>query len=215
MRRIEDAFMHSLNRLMPLAGKMVLEVGCGAGYYSEQIARQCRALTAIDPDQDKLKLARCLGIPNASFIRASGEETHLSSARFDMVIFTLSLHHMPSDRMGQAIDEALRVGKPDGKLVFLEPGTRGSFFEAEIRFDAGDGDEREAKKTAKRTLSEHPHLNGLVWFSDRTTFVFDDADDFTRAMLPKKNLDGVLPFLMEHRYTLTAERYIGMYAPRA
>src|SRR5215813_9644659 len=67
---------------------------------------------------------------------------------FDAVVFTLSLHHIPASLMGEAIESAARVVRKSGYVIFVEPTFSGSFFEAELVFDASDGDERAQKALA-------------------------------------------------------------------
>ncbi len=221
MQRIKDDFIKTLTRFVPLTGKMVLEVGCGTGYYSEQIARECKGLTAIDPDRSMLSIARCLDIPNALFFDRSAVATRFTSGRFDATVATLSFHHIERSLMPQALDEAVRVTHPAGRIVAFEPATRGSFFEAEILFDACDGDERKAKDDALRALHSHPRLRSLISLGDQTVFKFDDVEDFKRSMAPRvpgrtlKNTDRLEGFLRAHDYTLMASRSIEIFSIRA
>jgi ubiquinone/menaquinone biosynthesis C-methylase UbiE len=81
---------------------------------------------------------------------------------FDIVVFTLSLHHVPDLEMITAINEAIRVVKREWlHIVFLEPATDGTFFDAEIMFDACDGDERKEKELAHSAIMSHPHLEHI------------------------------------------------------
>lgn len=221
MQRIHDTFIDVLQKFVPLADKTVLEVGCGAGYYSAQIAKRCRYLMGIDPDSQKIEIARCLGIPNAHFLPRSAQSICCENGQFDATIFTLSLHHVPTTLMRMALDEAVRVTKPKGRIVVLEPTTRGSFFDAEIQFGAYDGDERPAKLAAQRALADHPALQGLVGIRGETVFKLDDLEDFMRSMAPRdygrrfKNVDLIPAFLQMHNYTLRATRSVGVYIIRA
>ena len=56
--------------------------------------------------------------------------------------------------MTRAIDEALRVTQAEGPTIFIEPGIRGSFFEADSRFLCVDGDERPGKAAAYAAILE-------------------------------------------------------------
>lgn len=221
MHRTQDTFIDVLQKFVPLADKMVLEIGCGTGYYSEQIARRCRYLMGIDPDSQKLEIAGCLDIPNAQFLPRSAQSTGFSKGQFDAAIFTLSLHHVPVTLMRQALDEAVRVTNPAGRIVVLEPTTKGSFFDAEIQFGAYDGDERPAKAAAQKALASHPKLQELVGLRGETVFKLDDLEDFMRSMAPReygrrfKNVDLIPAFLQTHNYTLKAMRSLVVYKIRA
>ena len=104
-----------------LRGKKVLEIGCGNGRITSLLVNKFKQLTAIEPDQDKIKEAR-ENISGATFQVGSGEHLAFSDACFDLVIFTLSLHHQDSET---AIAEAVRVLTEDGNLLIIEPTIEG------------------------------------------------------------------------------------------
>lgn len=214
MRRVKDEFLKKLEAKIPLAGMTVAEIGCGDGYYSAQIARRCAHLTALDPDGTKLQKARKIPAPNAKFLEGCAQSTGLMDVHFDVTMFTLSFHHLFPSAMPRAIREAVRITKPKGRIIFLEPGVVGSFFEAEIYFDACDGDERGLKAAAYRAMNEHPNLEPLCEFCDETVFHFSGVRDFMSWMKPKKNIRDLKEFLESRQFTLTAKRRVNIYKPR-
>ncbi len=109
MERIQDGFLEKLNQQIPLMGLSVLEIGCGNGSRSLGIATRSQTLTAIDPDLSKIEEARKLGIANATFEQGFAQSLVFKNTSFNVVIFTLSFHHVPKDQMNRAIDEAIRV----------------------------------------------------------------------------------------------------------
>ena len=211
MQRIKETFLQRLTQIIPLREKSVLEIGCGDGARSVEIAQHCSHLTAVDPCEDQLSAARMRLIPNADFVQGNAQSLNLPANSFDVVIFTLSFHHVPVPLMDAAIDEAVRVVRRGGNIVFLEPDEQGSFFEAEIQFDACDGDEREAKRAAYDAMKGHPDLLLVSEFADETIFHFESLDDFAVSMSPKANLDLLKSFLQVHAFTLSAMRRINVY----
>ncbi len=211
MKRIKDEFFEKLTGAISLAGKEVLEVGCGEGTRSQDIARACKFLYGIDPSESDINTAIERNIPNAQFSQGSAESLAFNNKTVDIVVFTLSLHHVPKALMRQSIDEALRVLRPGGWIVFLEPGMNGSLFDAEIQFDAYDGDEREVKKNAYAAMMEHPGLVLFKEIADESVFQFDSLQDFMDSMSPKKDIPAIEPFLIQHNYVLNAERRINIF----
>ena len=211
MKRIKDEFFKKLTGAISLTDKEVLEVGCGEGTRSKDIASACKFLFGIDPNESNIDIARKRNIPNTIFSRGSAENLLFSDNTVDIVMFTLSFHHVPKVLMRQSIDEALRVLRPEGRIVFLEPGMNGSLFDAEIQFDAFDGDEREVKRLAYAAMMEHPRLSSIAEVDDESVFQFDSLQDFMDSMSPKKNVPGVEPFLVQHKYVLHAERRINIF----
>ncbi len=214
MQRIKEEFLDSVEKTLPLKGLSILEIGCGDGSRSVAIASRCKSLTSIEPDEDKLNVALAREIPNATFKVGSGEKLSFNDESFDAAIFTLSLHHIPVEKMGIAIDEAVRVTRKSGHIIFLEPTEEGTFFDAEIQFDACDGDERKEKIAAHKAMMNHKKLQTVKEVDDETIFKFDSTNDFVESMTPKKNNDEIKNFLERNKYILRAGRRINIFQPK-
>lgn len=95
----------------------VLEVGCGNGRITQGLIGKAESLIAIDPNTDAIANA-IKRTPNVDFRIGSGENLEFNDASFDIVVFTLSLHHQNCDI---ALDEAARVLRDDGQILVIEP----------------------------------------------------------------------------------------------
>lgn len=104
-----------------LSNKNVLEIGCGNGRITSSLSTGPKELIAIDPDFKKVKEAKG-NILGVTFQIASGENLAFANATFDLVIFTLSLHHQSSEA---AIAEAVRVLEDEGEMLIVEPTIEG------------------------------------------------------------------------------------------
>jgi 2-polyprenyl-6-hydroxyphenyl methylase / 3-demethylubiquinone-9 3-methyltransferase len=84
-----------IERHAPLEGRRILEIGCGDGRLTRQIAPLAAGIVAVDPDASTIKLARKLtvseGIKNVQFRTGSAERVRLGNDRFDLVLFSWSL----------------------------------------------------------------------------------------------------------------------------
>src|ERR1700690_2020752 len=162
MKRIKDEYLDTIEKITPFFGKKVLEVGCGIGSRSIHIAKRCSYLIAIEPNVKLVNFAKeNNSAQNIEYLLSKAEHLGLPDKQFDIVFFTLSLHHVPIEKMSTAIDEAIRVTKKDGHIIFLEPTENGNFFDAEITFDGSDGDEREEKRAAYNALRNHPDYEAV------------------------------------------------------
>lgn len=112
-----------LAELVPLAGRQILELGCGN-------AALARALLARHPDShvtglevDTRQHAKNLAAPQRGlqFVAAGAQAIPFADARFDLVLMLKSLHHVPVPLMAQALDEAARVLRAGGHLYVSEP----------------------------------------------------------------------------------------------
>ncbi len=212
MKRIREEFLDKVEKVITLQEKNILEIGCGSGSRSIQIAKRCKHLTAIEPDKnlidDALKINRA---DNIDYKIGSAEQLNFPNQAFNIVVFTLSLHHVPVGKMDQAINEAIRVIKHNGYIIFLEPTSDGNFFEAEIKFDACDGDEREQKTSAHEAIRNIKDAKQIAEISDETIFQFDSVEDFVKSLSPKKSITELEDFLRKTNFILKASRRIKIF----
>lgn len=197
MQRVADTRMASLSQVVPLDGTTVLEIGCGEGDLSVQIAAKCASLTAIDPDKRALDTACRKNISNAHFMNLSAESLILPDDSFDVVIFNSSLHHVHARYMDQAIHEAIAVCRPGGNIVVIEPQILGSWYDAERRFGVGNGDERDAKLAVRRLLKEHMYLKQVRCVLSTIEVRVDHCGDFVRSLSPNRNMGDLERFLSQ------------------
>lgn len=180
-----DEYIRTIAAHCDLSGKEVLEVGCGTGRITRDLARHASRVVAVDPDGAALAKARAaVPAPNVTFLPMPDGVLDFPSASFDLVIYTLSLHHVPVDRMDHSLRTAAGLLREGGVIIVVEPAEGGSFTEAKERFGAGSGDERPAQEAAIRAMNR---LDGwivgeTVFF--RVHFLFADEDDFIASKLP-------------------------------
>ena len=91
----EGAHIAALHRLADFSEERVLELGCGDGRLTTEIARDADYVLAIDPDADAVERAiRTLPRELAgrvSYRVAKGNEIDVSRHSFDLVVFSWSL----------------------------------------------------------------------------------------------------------------------------
>lgn len=122
-RRTEFAVtMRALKAFLPSPPCAVLDNGGGPGRYAIELARQGYSVTLLEISGESLKLAkekaRETHASLAGFVHASAVDLReLGSARFDAILLLGPLYHLLShtERI-QAIQEAMRVLKPHGRL---------------------------------------------------------------------------------------------------
>ncbi len=103
-----------------VAGKRVMDYGCGDGRYAGKLAEMGAAeVVGIDSSEAMIELARArfagAGPTPISFSVASGLSLPFPPASFDLVFAYFVLHHFPD--MPTAIREIARVLVPGGTLV--------------------------------------------------------------------------------------------------
>lgn len=113
-----------LHALPDVAGKDVLELGCGTAYFSAWLARLGARPVGVDITPAQLDTARAMqrefGL-EFPVLEASAEDVPLPDASFDVVLseYGASIWCDPY----RWIPEAARLLRPGGELVFLVNGT--------------------------------------------------------------------------------------------
>jgi len=106
--------------LTQLSGGAAVDIGAGCGWLAADLARDGWQATAVDvtvEGGDGLAAARYHS-EEVQLARAEMEALPFGSQRFDMAVFNASLHYAGS--VTHALDEAVRVLRPGGKLVVLD-----------------------------------------------------------------------------------------------
>jgi SAM-dependent methyltransferase len=97
-----------------LAGRRVLDIGCGTGRFLAQLAEIAKAW-GVDPSPQMLEQARARGIRGAGWKLAQAERLPFKDGWFDGVHAHLVLHVVGD--LGAAISEMARVAAPGGRVV--------------------------------------------------------------------------------------------------
>ena len=145
-----------LDELLDLAGRDVLDAGCGEGWLARRLASAGAQVVALDPSADALERARREGQPDAPvrYVEGAAEALPFPDASFDVVIFFNSLHHVPPESMDAALAEAARVLRRDGRLYVQEPLAEGPAFELLRPVNDETPVRRAAQQALQRALQE-------------------------------------------------------------
>lgn len=171
-----------IDDLVNVDSKRVLDVGCGTGRLVRWLAgRGCRA-TGIETQVDLVMSARSRPpVRNEDYITAPGENMPFDDGRFDLVIFSFSLHHVPEPAMRSALAEAGRVLRSDGCVLVIEPVADGDYFELVRLID----DETRVRALALEALRDaQAHrlvLDTERWYRNHS--VYENVEHFVERMI--------------------------------
>lgn len=116
----ERKVLAGIERIVPLAGKRIADVGTGIGHYPLLLARHTGRTYGIEADADlreeARRRARAAHQPNLRIVEGSPDRLPLRDAAVDVV---LSSRIEPDDTSLPSVDEALRVLRPGGHLVVI------------------------------------------------------------------------------------------------
>lgn len=110
-----------IRRMIPLAGKTVLEVGCGDGRITFRLAPLCERIIGVDKEPRFIEVAQrnlsSTKMTNVQFKEMDAQSLDLPAESVDLVLFPWVLQMVPDPVA--AVGEAHRALKPGGKLVVI------------------------------------------------------------------------------------------------
>jgi exopolysaccharide biosynthesis WecB/TagA/CpsF family protein len=107
--------MGKIDKTLNLNGMRVLDLGCGNGSYTAELARRAEYVCGIDLQMPHLRAFRD-AIPR---VQGSGEHLPFASESFDAVTMIEVLEHTGCDT--RVLAECFRVLKPGGLLILFVP----------------------------------------------------------------------------------------------
>lgn len=100
-------------------GMTVLELGCGTGYFTRELAHSGADIVAIDVSPELLEIAKSnCSARNVRYEIQNAYRLSYPEATFDSVVGSSVLHHLEIE---QALREIYRVLRPGGTMFFTEP----------------------------------------------------------------------------------------------
>lgn len=120
-----------------LAGRRVLEVACGTGYWTERVAAVARSIVAVDAAPGMLEIARARGLPAGRVRLVEGDAYRLdrvaagpgggagdsaagAGAAVDAGLAAFFVSHVPRARLGGFLDGLHRVLGPGAPVVLAD-----------------------------------------------------------------------------------------------
>jgi 2-polyprenyl-6-hydroxyphenyl methylase/3-demethylubiquinone-9 3-methyltransferase len=120
LHEINPLRLEWINARAPLAGKTVLDVGCGGGILSESMARKGANVTGIDLSEKALKVADLhsleSGVPVRYELIAAEALAAREPGQYDVVTCMEMLEHVPDPT--SIVQACATLVKPGGKVFF-------------------------------------------------------------------------------------------------
>lgn len=172
-----------ISRFVPGNKLSILEVGCGRGYLSLELARKGHDLLGIDVNEHAIRIAyqtKNTDPYNSGRGRLEYEVSDFAvwnhtDGKFDLVIFNRVLHHIPQP--AKALEKVRNLLRPSGRIICVEY--------AYDRFD-------------RRSATWFYHIRSVLeqagWFNDPNSFdnlesSADQIKDEWHAHGQKENLN--------------------------
>ena len=113
----------SFDALTPAPGETILDIGCGNGLLTAELARAVGTtgkIIGVDPSADMLAAAkdRCKSQDNIEFRDGLAHKLPVEDASVDKAVSVQVFEYIPD--IEPALDDALRCLKPNGRLVISD-----------------------------------------------------------------------------------------------
>jgi len=174
-----------IDELLDLDDRRILELGCGRAEITRLIAEggPGRHVTAMEVDEEQhSRNLQVTELPNVTFLFGGAEAIPADDENYDVVLMFKSLHHVPADKLGKAMQEIHRVLVPGGVAYISEPLFAGDFNDIIRLFH----DEKVVREAAFHALQRAVD-QGLFELIDEvffnTTNHFKDFEEFEGSVL--------------------------------
>jgi ubiquinone/menaquinone biosynthesis C-methylase UbiE len=155
-RHLVEAYLERklarIRALLPRPGARVLDLGCGMGEYARALAAQGAQVVAVDASARSVQVAAAApagardsdGRPPSRpgeeasaggprFAVASATRLPFADGSFDLAYAINMLHHLKRGEQEEALREARRVLRPEGRLLVFEINLRNPLFRLYMR----------------------------------------------------------------------------------
>lgn len=198
---------YMLERIGDVKGKKILDLGCGEGGYSRELAKRYAEVVAIDCSKSSIdystEQAEMNGLSIQHFIRNSNDLYGIDDNTFDIVLCSMML--MDCEDFDGTIKEVVRVLKPSGKLFasVLHPCFNGNHTNGIGRQGKGITREVVVKNYFQPTEWEAPLPNGLTSVIWRHRTFEDYVKTFIKSGLIIVDLNEPRPTMKQAQISTT------------
>lgn len=191
-RNAHISWQETINNIVDVQNKRVIDIGCGGGIYTKELALMGAAnVIGLDFSKEILQAAKenCSSFPNISFIHSDAHNIPFPDETFDIVISRAVIHHLQD--IPTFLSEASRILKKDGMLILQDrtiedciiPGSpehiRGYFFSVFPKLIETETNRRPKTTTIQHLLQKH----SLQAFPIQTQWEVRKIHDSVEALL--------------------------------
>lgn len=102
---------------------IILDIGCGIGYFSESISERNKSVSVISGDIDKASVRHASKNINAVFLIFDAQYLPFKNSVFDCIFSTEVIEHVPNSNF--FLSEVSRILKDHGKFILTTESTEG------------------------------------------------------------------------------------------
>jgi ubiquinone/menaquinone biosynthesis C-methylase UbiE len=199
------------NRLLPLDGAHIIELGCGSAVHTRAIAESGRPATILACEVDTIQHEKNLAIsdlPTVTFTHSGAQAIPAADGSADIVMMFKSLHHVPREAMDKAMQEIRRVLRPGSMAYISEPVYAGEFNEV-LRLFHDEKAVREAAFASVCKAVEQGVLELVGQHFFNTPNNFEDFAEFERKVIGVTHTDHKLTPELRQTVREKFEKFMG------
>ena len=167
----EKKEIKELRSLIDFKNKEILEIGCGDGRITAMLKRKDNNILAIEPDKEQLKLAR-KKVAGVKF-QVGTMSNFKTKKKFDLIIFSMSFHHVPVRSKRVVIEKAKSLLTESGEIWLIEPAIDGQVCKIVMTLVPA---ERKRIEAANKVIKEFKILKKK---SIELNWYYDDFNEFS------------------------------------
>ncbi len=107
--------------------KKILDVACGPGPQTYELAKAGHSVIGIDLSPDMLKHAKRDSKLDLKYLEQDATATKFADSEFDISTISFSLHDMPENLAIDVLKEMKRVTKKGGKIIIVDYNSPSNF----------------------------------------------------------------------------------------
>lgn len=120
-----DVLEKMVNELAEDGKREILDLGCGTGNLIERILKEVpeARIAGVDPSEGMREICaeRFVNMSNVTISEGDALAIPFPDSRFDHIVSSFALHHVPPHLKGECAREMARVLKPGGSLIHADP----------------------------------------------------------------------------------------------
>ena len=129
IRRLIQPPSELIEKLAINPNDVVVDFGCGPGYYTIELAKKAKRVVAVDLSPEMLKKAQNkaekAGVKNIQFLQSNGTNIQLEGSSVGIILLVTVYHEVGES---EAVSKEFnRILKPKGKLIIVEVIKKGIF----------------------------------------------------------------------------------------
>jgi SAM-dependent methyltransferase len=200
----ELGYFPMLQSLSPVAGRSVLDYGCGTGTFSRFLNNQGAGVTGVDVSENMIGIAKYYGPDDITYHRiSSGDLGFLNDGSFDFVVSNFVLCTIPSRiEIKRILREISRVLRNNGRFIFMNSNWDKSNGKEFISFKLQYSDKLVSGQGIKAIIKTDPPivLDDYYWSTRDYLQMLEESGLMVREIREPLAIDKDIPWIEEKRF---------------